>query len=272
MENKDNITDKVRLDNVEIGIVTYRFDTSKSEEQKQYADLKIQLRERGLELFDFIAMCSSSIDQEKKIRTGIYHVETKHLFSNQYNTEEGFRVFDWSEKIFPNSSIKDGYYITNSENFKGLKELIHKTFACGYCGKQSLEFGDGFCHRCAGSEFLEISNYPLLELRPVDFKGSRDKEIPESLINEINKSQKEARTKRLKKDVETKRKRLKKDIENSAKELEAFEWLISNDMDYKNVIYYNHTDTFSFGWSKPIEDKEALERSLEGFPFKYEIK
>ncbi len=89
---------------------------------------------------------------------------------------------------------------------------------------------------------------------------------------EIKRSQKEARTKRLKKDIETKRERLQKDIKNSAKELEAFEWLISNDMDYKNVIYYDHTDTFSFGWNEPIQDKEALESSLDGFPFKYEIK
>ncbi len=177
MKNKDKL-EKVKQKNIEVGIVTYRFDTSKPEDCEQYSDLKKQLRERGLELFDFIAGCSSSLDKEKRVKTGIYHVETDHIFSNQYNTEEGFRVFDWSEKIYPNSSIKDGYYITNSENFKKLKELVHKTFACGYCGKQSLEFGDGFCHKCVGSEYLKIENYALLKLRPVDYKESRDQEKP----------------------------------------------------------------------------------------------
>jgi hypothetical protein len=50
-------------------------------------------------------------------------------------------------------------------------------------------------------------------------------------------------------------------------------WLMDHGITTDNVIYYEHKDTFSFGWRSPIDDSniDALRAELEGFPFKYQI-
>ena len=82
------------------------------------------------------------------------------------------------------------------------------------------------------------------------------------------------RMEELKKRQADKLKSIEKDIENSKKELSAFTWLIENGLDHDNVIYYNHTDTFCFGWRDKLSETEKIKltEALKGFPYKWEFK
>jgi hypothetical protein len=68
--------------------------------------------------------------------------------------------------------------------------------------------------------------------------------------------------------------KLHQDIEDSKKEIKAFEWLIEHNISLDNVIYYNHTGRFCFGWRNKISEKEVpeLSQKLIDFPFEYDIK
>mgnify|MGYP000721086373 CR=1 FL=1 len=51
-------------------------------------------------------------------------------------------------------------------------------------------------------------------------------------------------------------------------------WLMDHGISIDNVIYYNHTGKFSFGWRTPLA-KDVVSRILDvisEFPFAYEIK
>ena len=76
----------------------------------------------------------------------------------------------------------------------------------------------------------------------------------------------------LKKDHAKKILKLKQDVINAKKELKAFQWLVKNNIDINNCIYYDHKDVFSFGWRETIENKPALIEALKEFPYKYEVR
>ena len=54
----------------------------------------------------------------------------------------------------------------------------------------------------------------------------------------------------------------------------GFNFLRNNNISQDNCIYYDHTGVFCFGWKHPLPDAAAdyLEKLLEDFPGKYEIK
>jgi hypothetical protein len=69
---------------------------------------------------------------------------------------------------------------------------------------------------------------------------------------------------------------IEKDIKNSQIELEAFTWLINNNIPayfIDNCIYYSHTGKFSFGWQSVLseKEKEQLTGMLVDFPYVYEF-
>jgi hypothetical protein len=66
---------------------------------------------------------------------------------------------------------------------------------------------------------------------------------------------------------------IEKNIENSKIELAADQWLIEHDVDIDNVIYYDHTGRFCFGWRNKINAAESCElvTKLVGFPYQYDI-
>jgi hypothetical protein len=51
------------------------------------------------------------------------------------------------------------------------------------------------------------------------------------------------------------------------------EWLLANNVSLENVLFYEHSGRFSFGWSKPITGKllVAWKALLADFPAPYEI-
>lgn len=79
----------------------------------------------------------------------------------------------------------------------------------------------------------------------------------------------------LEKDKHTKKlKDLAQAVKNAEKELTAFTWMIDAGINTDNCIYYNHTDTFSFGWREPLSDteKENITKLMVGFPYVWAVK
>jgi hypothetical protein len=261
---------------IEIQIETYRFDTSKQDDKIKYEMLVTQLKARGLKLLDYIQDPRTYHTTDKHIESGIYHVETKHLFNNQYNTEEGFRVFEWSEPIFPNRHIKEGYYITDCEEFqkiRGLQNTIHK---CHYCGKQyEINTKNGYCDSCFDSQYLRLSRLHLLELTPIS-EDYRHNKVPKYIIDRYNNEQRAARLKRAQKDKADMLQSLKNKVIEAQKEYDIHVFLIENDIDIDNVIYYSRSKTVCFGWRDSLssEEQQELKTKLENisFPYKYQFK
>lgn len=229
-------------------------------------DCRKEIEKNGNKEFHSLAF------QFKNIPEGWYTVDTAHMFDNQYNLVEGMRVFEWCQRlsnkglgVFP-----EGYYI--SEGLDKLREIQNNRFACGYCGKQT-DHG-GWCDKCRGSEYLKPENYPLLQLLPISQKRDYSVSIPQEVIDDIQVQQEDARKKRRAKHIEDKRAKLRQEEKDLETKIEAFEWLVENGMDFDNVIYYNHTQTFCFGWrdSIPEGQRDALKAKLSGFPFAFEVK
>lgn len=135
-------------------ITYYRFNCSNPEELKAYKDLRRKLKEMGHVLFDSIS------PNHSKFRESLMEacheqvtLETKYLFNNQWNTEEGFRVFDWAENIFPNKKIKEGYYLEIPEE---AFEYKNDRTRCHYCGEVSKlsEIKNGHCPKCDHNDYL----------------------------------------------------------------------------------------------------------------------
>lgn len=97
----------------------YRFNTENESEKEKYLKMSETLKEKGLKVFGHIDMNLGKSREFRKILENLnsktIELETEHLFNNQWNTEpvegstSGLRVFDWSETIFPNKKIKEGY-------------------------------------------------------------------------------------------------------------------------------------------------------------------
>ena len=94
-------------------------------------------------------------------------LETSCLFSNQWNTACGKRVFDWYEAIYPNRKIKEGHYLDITDEMRQIRQT---TLVCGYCGKNYPNGKPGFCNACLDSEYLKESDLALLRLLPVALK------------------------------------------------------------------------------------------------------
>lgn len=83
-------------------------------------------------------------------------------------------------------------------------------------------------------------------------------------------------------DVEAERRaRIAAKVEATARKVRALErerdgvtWWMARDVSTENLIYYSHTDTFTFGWRHPV-GPELLSRLLDlvsEFPYPYAIK
>jgi hypothetical protein len=51
-------------------------------------------------------------------------------------------------------------------------------------------------------------------------------------------------------------------------------WLLDNNINIKNCLYYKERNIFCFGWKNSIEKSVAkeLKKALAKFPYRYEIK
>lgn len=95
---------------LETKINVYRFDISDKEQAAQYSQLKKELKAKGLKLFD--AISGAKWDYFDKLRAAeSAKISFDYVFDNQWNTNLG-RLFDWYEEIYPNKKIKQGYWLS----------------------------------------------------------------------------------------------------------------------------------------------------------------
>jgi hypothetical protein len=272
----------------------YCFDTAKREDAEAYKELRERLRAQGLDCFETWGGRGSYYDS--RFVGGVeVELETKHVFSNQWNTapiagisESGLRVFDWAQDYPINfrTAIKRGHYLVQVPEMAAVRR---DTLACGYCGKhEPAASGAEFCDKCLDSAFLKESELHLLRLLPAGVRlPKRDELTPEErerLMPLYVQAQTHGRARRNAQQAEARRKRVAKDyaehvakaqraIERAAAERDGFLWLLDRGMNTENVIFYNHTGKFSFGWRSPITGatREALLAALAEFPYPYDV-
>lgn len=212
-------------------------------------------------------------------------LETKHLFSNQWNSspfgefhESGARLFNWAMVKWPNKSIATGYWL---EQTQAMANILAETSKCGYCGNQAPTGSKVFCDRCLDSEYLDVSDLKLLRMMPISFEGNRAELTQEErnlLEPQYLEHQTEAKSVRTTKRLAKERTQVAKDYheasEKARTEYEGKMWFLNRELNTGNLIYYSHTKTFCLGWREPLDPKlaEAWRKKTEGFPFNLELK
>ena len=258
-------------------IHTYRFDLDKPADVQAYEELRQRLSD-GRHFFNVLAIPGK---EEHKVNAGEITLETAFIFSDQWNSAEQGRVFDWYEGIYPNKRIKAGHYLDITEE---MRQVRRDTLKCGYCGKhcQAADNPGEFCSACLDSEYLKETDLHLLRLCPAgEWNPARPELTAEERATLLplyvsrqttgNHSRAVQKKARIRQSVIDKYVRNQKTNET---EYRGFLWLLDHGVNTENCIYYSHTDKFSFGWRQPVSAaiKSALLDVLTEFPYTYEIK
>lgn len=266
---------------------TYRFDVSDPEQKATYEALTDTLTDtpgRGHWMHSHGGGSHGPRGHEAR------HVEleTAHPFSNQWDTVDGCRVFDWAEDAcLPNRNIKQGHYLDITPEMVELRQRRH---VCGYCGHKENNASGTFCRKCLGSQYLKETELHLLRMLPVaEFLPDRAPLTAAELamLHPLwVKRQKASQTERLKvrvqgqrdkaaKLVDEARVQAEKDITEAAMKAEAIEFLLDHELFSlpDNMIYYSHTGRFAFGWRKKLtkDERSALLDVVSEFPYDYDI-
>lgn len=274
------------MNTIKTKIHAYWFDIRKTEDQNAYLLLVERLKAQGLKVFETHGG-KGHYHFVKPIDGKEIELETEHLFNNQWNTapigdsESGLRVFDWAQDYPINfdKAIKRGHYL---EQTPEMAEVRRNTVACGYCGFQTTaQRGYVFCPQCIGSEYLKASELNLTRMRAVDDESPRmplTKAESEHLMPLYKEAQLHGNTERDKKRIAKQRadieKKYRAATSHAKNEHDGLLWLMDRGIKIDNVIYYSHTDRFSFGWRSPVakEIESAILDVISEFPFNYEIK
>lgn len=274
------------MNTIKTKLVSYYFDTSEPDQKAAYGALKAELKAQGLRCFEtwggsghYLPFAENGAEVE---------LETKQLFSNQWNTapisgvsDNGLRVFDWAQDYPINfrKCIKRGHYLEQTAEMQAARD---NTVACGYCGKQEpAQKGYTFCPHCLDSEYLTSDLLHLTRMQRISDTTDRaplTQAEKDHLLPLFKQAQLHGNSERGKLRIERKYADLKaardRAIHRAETEYHGFKWLMDHNVNTSNVIYYSHTDSFCFGWRKPIDGAlyGDLVDVLVEFPFSYEIK
>jgi hypothetical protein len=177
---------------IKVKIKKYHLDITSEPETKEYKELTEKLNKADLQFFNVL-----SFQKGNDIPEGWHEIDTDFLFSNQYNTKSGFRIFEWYEIIHENKNIKEGYYI--SKGMDKLREAQKSQGICGYCGARynlNEQPKQTWCDKCLDSEFLTENDLCLLRILPVYPEPRRITLIPDN-IKELWKEKKKIGDKNL---------------------------------------------------------------------------
>ena len=216
------------------------------------------------------------LSKNKGVKAGVYHVERKFLFGNQANTKEGFRIFDFADySTHPDTKrTRYGHYIVNIDELDAARSI---RCACGYCGNQIDNAAGEWCEKCRSSEYLEVSNYPLLQMLPVSGKRNHVAMTPPAeVIADIEAKQKAATIKRVAAKVETRKLDLAQKVLDSEYEAEFITLCAERGLANKiieNMIYYTHTNKLTFGWPNPlaVAERDVIRETLEDVWHLYDV-
>lgn len=269
----------------------YHFNVARLTEREAYDTLRAKLTAAGLNCFE---SHGGDSHYRKDLDGQTLILETTHLFDNQWNTapipgisDLGIRVFDWaqdSEYATRNRDTKRGYYLEQTPAMRTVRE--HR-FACGFCGYQTDETKvTQFCDRCLDSEYLKESELYLLRMLPVmrgNFARPPLSELELAALKPLFvDAQTHGSTARGRERLTKARERVAAEyatsVANAQAKHDGLMWLMARGINTDNVIYYDHTGKFSFGWRKPLSGDEynalqlALHNGGDSFPFDHDIK
>ena len=293
-------------DTIKAELVYYRIDVSRPEGRKAYTELCETLKEIPFEtwriqggfpngttnfnLRKFIDSLKEKLDihvstADYQLHSREIHLETKHLFEEQWNTVEGLRLHNKTLFEWPALHIKEGYYIRQNPQ---MIAVLQGTAKCGYCGHHAPVGEKDFCDNCISSPYLEVSNLRLLRMEPIEAPERRTgktlktprgaRPLSEEELAVVMPRYMEAQTKlreqqaaKLRAEVEA---GLSKVIELATIKRDGMIWILDAGIPTENLIFYPHTRTFCFGWRNPVskEVRAELVEKLKQFPFDFEIK
>ena len=287
-------------------LVYYRIDTAHPEGHKAYAELCERLEEIPFEtwratgtflngatnfgLCKLIERLKEKLDihvitsAHCQLYTREVNLEVEHLFDDQWNTAEGFRLHNKTEFEWAALHIKEGYFIRQNPQ---MIAVLQGTAKCGYCSHQAPVGEKDFCDKCLHSPYLDESSLYLLRMEPIEKperrtrkfkKASQRAPLTQEELAIVMPRYVEAQIKvRQEKERELRaaiKRNLEQKVELAEIDAKGMLWLLDAGISVENLIFYPHTKTFCFGWRQPVSEEVRAElvEKLKQFPFDYEIK
>lgn len=269
----------------------YSFDIQTADGKAAYDDLRMKLKALGLRCFE----THGGGSHYRPDLAGEIELETKYLFSNQWNTapipraknkdtaEKGARVFDWAQDYNSQTGaprgVKRGHWL---EQTAEMREARRNTVKCGFCGAQEpAAKGYVFCPHCTDSAYLKEADLFLTRMRPVDGQGPRaplTQAEADHIAPIYRRAQIEGSTARGRARLAKTRANIEADYkraaENADAKYRAAVWLMDNAPGLlENWIFYPHAGRSCFGWRRAYPQGEAarVARTLAGFPGDFDI-
>ncbi len=263
----------------------YHFNTRNANELAVYNELKKSLSAMGLKCFK---TWGGNSHYMPKIDNLTIDLETSSLFDNQWNTspipgitDKGLRVFDWAQD-YPAGGlsiyIKRGHWLEQNSEMRDIRANTHK---CRYCGAmEPAQKGYIFCPHCLDSAYLKKSDLHLTRMKAISDKSEcvelsqaeKDYLYPLYVSAQMYgaTARGKARIIKARADILAE---CEKSISKATIKRDGLIWLMDNGLSNENVIYYDHTNKFTFGWRTKLDADtvSAILDVISEFPFPYEI-
>lgn len=246
-------------------IVTYKFEGDCAE----YQELKKTLEGSGYSS-KYINTLGFQYTHPKQ---GDILIDTKHYFSDQFNTHQNSptnpnkRLHVWQQTINRDGTIT-GYYLDHNPEFMA---LVANTVKCNYCGQYyDADDSPEFCRECLGSLYLKREDLHLLI--PGRLSGYPKPNPEPDLLKSVETAwvaaQEQARLTRIEKAKIQARKDLDAQIASSYRQYELKTYFFSKGLEWDNIIDYGEKGV-CIGWRTPIphEDRESIKDQLSDATF-----
>ena len=280
--------------------------TDRQDGEKAYDEVKSELAKIPFDSRDTVVSTRERIDHKAEkflenltkklgihfepgehVKTVEVTLETDNLFDNQWNSAEGFRLFNKAKYTYANPKYKCGYWL---EQTPEMVAILTGTAKCGYCGHKAPVGEKDFCDKCLGSPHLSEQDLNLLRMQPIEEPGLREtvkserkryrKRAPlteqerETLLPRYVEAQTKAKSNHAQKALSDALKKCERKVKLANMEYDGTVRIAEADIPLDNVIFYEHTETFCFGWRNGMSDevKEVLKEKLKDFPYKIELK
>ena len=228
-----------------------------------------------------------SFEPGEHVKTVEVTLETDNLFDNQWNTVEGLRLFNKAQYPHANPNHKCGYWL---EQTPEMVAILTGTAKCGYCGHKAPVGEKDFCDKCLGSPHLEEGDLHMLRMQPIEEPGLREtvkserkryrKRAPlteqerETLLPKYVEAQTNGKHELAQKALSDAKEKCERKVKLAYMEYGGMRRIAAAGIPLDNVIFYEHTETFCFGWRNGLSDevKEVLKEKLKDFPYELELK
>ena len=256
----------------------YWFDITDPEQNQKCLTLYLKLKKQGLQCFrvSYAGPTGYQVVHYGNYKEGEVTLDTNSLFSDQWNSVEGERLFDWAEdysgkNFIPN--IRCGYYL---EQTSEMKEVRSNTYECGYCGATTTsDDPTDYHHDCAGNQHLGSNILSLIQWKNLyeePLHGTEWSEIAEEVRKhhegELRKRLRNKANDMLIKNCKTAKSKFDNTIRKEHELVDIRLWLADNLLDLDNIIHYG--DCVCYGWRERATERER--EILQKCPFEIVIK